>query len=73
MQRMRRRDMLALASGVGGAGLGLGAIPLLAQTPAATKPLDRNGGPYVPTPWPVVATRSSGAPSPLRSAKTAPR
>ena len=54
MQRMRRRDMLALASGVGGAGLGLGAIPLLAQTPAATKPLDRNGGPYVPTPWPVV-------------------
>ncbi|MCA3069376.1 MAG: class I SAM-dependent methyltransferase [Rhodocyclaceae bacterium] len=52
--RMRRRGMLALASGLGGAGLGLGAMPLLAQSPAATKPLDRNGGPYVPTPWPVV-------------------
>ncbi|MFN9155927.1 MAG: hypothetical protein ACK5WE_20480, partial [bacterium] len=63
--RMRRRGMLALASGLGGAGLGLGAMPLLAQSPAATKPLDRNGGPYVPTPWPgvdqMIRAASSGA------------
>ena len=58
--RRRRRRMLALAAGVGGAGLAGGAVSLLAQAPASsaspapTRPLDRNGGPYVPTPWLVV-------------------
>ncbi|MCE2946951.1 MAG: SAM-dependent methyltransferase [bacterium] len=52
--RTRRRALLALATGAGGAGLAAGAMSLLAQAPAGKKPLDRNGGPYVPTPWPVV-------------------
>jgi|LNFM01.1.fsa_nt_gb SAM-dependent methyltransferase len=52
--RRRRRTLLALGTGAGGAALGAGAMSLLAQGPAPKKPLDRNGGPYVPTPWPVV-------------------
>ena len=52
--RARRRRLLALATGTGGAGLAAGAMSLLAQAPAGKKPLERNGGPYVPTPWPVV-------------------
>jgi len=49
--RVRRRALIALA---GGTGLAAGAMSLNAQAPASKKPLDRNGGPYVPTPWPVV-------------------
>lgn len=60
--RARRRALLALASGAAGAGSVAGSLPVLAQSPVQSqvqaptskKPLDRNGGPYVPTPWPVV-------------------
>ena len=65
MESSRRRRMLALAAGVGGAGLAGGALPLLGQDGAGRKVLDRNGGPYVPTPWPVVDRMiSTGSPGP---------
>jgi SAM-dependent methyltransferase len=58
MARSHRRRTVVLAAGLGGAGLAAGGLSLLAQglapVPASKKPLDRNGGPYVPTPWPIV-------------------